>query len=164
MTWRGSATVSDRIFASLAYLLPLVEVVGLLLRVGIQNTIFGEFPALRIVLVPLLPLVQIYFGIPFIGLIIFFVLFLLVVRNERVSHFIRFNTMQAILIDIVLFLCSILLQILGPVPGTTFAIATLANTIFLGVVVAAVYAVVQSLLGRYAEIPAISDAVHMQVR
>lgn len=164
MTWRGSATVSDRIFASLAYLLPLVEVVGLLLRVGIQNTIFGEFPALQIVLVPLLPLVQIYFGVPFIGLIIFFVLFLLVVRNERVSHFIRFNTMQAILIDIVLFLCSILLQILGPVPGTTFALATLANTFFLGVVAAAAYAVVQSLLGRYAEIPAISDAVYMQVR
>lgn len=164
MAWRGSATVSDRIFASLAYLLPLVEVVGLLMRVGIQNTIFGEFPALRIVLVPLLPLVQIYFGVPFIGLIIFFVLFLLVVRNERVSHFIRFNTMQAILIDIVLFLCSILLQILGPVPGTTFAIATLANTIFLGVVAAAAYAVVQSSLGRYAEIPAISDAVYMQVR
>ncbi|PPS44764.1 Tic20 family protein [Chroococcidiopsis sp. TS-821] len=164
MAWRGSTTVWDRIFASLAYLLPLVDVVGLLLRVGIQNTIFGEFPALRIVLVPLLPLVQIYFGIPFVGLIIFFVLFLLVVRNERVSHFIRFNTMQAILITIALFLCGILVQILAPIPGTTFAIATIANTIFLGVFIAAAYAVIQSLLGRYAEIPAISDAVYMQVR
>ncbi|MES1022578.1 Tic20 family protein [Gloeocapsa sp. BRSZ] len=164
MAWRGSTTVWDRIFASLAYLLPLVDVVGLLLRVGIQNTIFGEFPALRVILVPLLPLVQIYFGIPFVGLIIFFVLFLLVVRNERVSHFIRFNTMQAILITIALFLCSILVQILAPIPGATFAIATIVNTIFLGVFIAAAYAVIQSLLGRYAEIPAISDAVYMQVR
>lgn len=164
MAWRGSTTVWDRIFASLAYLLPLVDVVGLLLRVGLQNTIFGEFPALRVLLVPLLPLVQIYFGIPFVGLIVFFVLFLLVVRNERVSHFIRFNTMQAILMTIALFLCSILVLILAPIPGATFAIATIANTIFLGVVIATVYAVIQSLLGRYAEIPALSDAVYMQVR
>lgn len=164
MSWRGSTTVSERFFACLAYLLPLVEVVGLLLRIGIQRSLFGQIPALGVVLVPILPLVQIYFGIPFMGLIIFFALFLLVVRNEKVSHFIRFNTMQAILIDIVLFLCSILLQILTPVPGTSFAIETLVNTIFLGVVAAVIYSVAQSLLGRYAEIPAISDAVYMQVR
>ena len=163
MAWRGSTTVQDRIFACLAYLLPLVEVIGLLFRIGIQNSLFGEFPALQIILVPLFPLVQIYFGIPFIGLIIFFALFLLVVRNESISHFIRFNTMQAILIDIVLFLCSLLLPILG-ITRNTFAIATIANTIFLGVVAAVIYAVVQSGRGRYAEIPAISDAVHMQVR
>jgi uncharacterized membrane protein len=163
MAWRGSTTVQDRIFACLAYLLPLVEVIGLLFRIGIQNSLFGEFPALQIILVPLFPLVQIYFGIPFIGLIIFFALFLLVVRNESISHFIRFNTMQAILIDIVLFLCSLLLPVLG-ITRNTFAIATIANTIFLGVVAAVIYAVVQSGRGRYAEIPAISDAVHMQVR
>jgi len=41
-----------------------------------------------------------------------------------------------------------------PVPSTGFN-ENVANTIF-GVVAAVVYAVVQSLLGRYAEIPAIS--------
>jgi hypothetical protein len=41
---------------------------------------------------------------------------------------------------------------------------TLANTIFLGILAAVVYSVFQSLMGKYAEIPAISDAVHMQVR
>lgn len=164
MSWRGSTTVGDRIFATFAYLLPLIEVTGLLLRIGVENSLFGDFPALRVVLLPIMPLVQIYFGIPFVGLIIFFALFLLVVRNEKISHFVRFNTMQAILIDIALFLCSILLQILTPVPGTGFAIETIFNTIFLGVVAAVAYAVIQTLLGRYAEIPAISDAVHMQVR
>jgi len=164
MAWRGSTTVSDKIFACLAYLLPVVEVIGLLFQVGIQNSLFGQFPALQVLLVPLFPLVQLYFGIPFVGLIVFFVLFLLVVRNEKVSHFIRFNTMQAILLDIVLFLCSIVLRVVSQVPGTDFALGTLANTIFLGIVAAVVYSVAQSLLGRYAEIPAISDAVYMQVR
>lgn len=157
MATRGSTTVSDRIFGSLPYLLPLIEGI----RFG--GFLFRQFPALGLVFAPLFPLVALY-NISFVGLIIFFALFLLVVRNERISHFIRFNTMQAILLDIVIFLFSIVLQVLSPVPGTNFAIETLTNTLFLGIVAAVVYAVIQSLLGRYAEIPAISDAVYMQVR
>jgi uncharacterized membrane protein len=95
---------------------------------------------------------------------VFFGLFIFVVRNEKINHFIRYNAMQAILLDIVIFLVSILLRILTPIPGAGFAIETLANTIFLGIVASVVYSVFQSLNGRYAEIPAISDAVYMQVR
>lgn len=158
MSWRGSTTVKDRIFASLPYLLPLIQ------GIVFGSFLFRQFPALQVLLVPLSPVLLIYSSIPFAGLIIFFALFLLVVRNERISHFIRFNTMQAILLDIVGVLFSFILEILTPIPGTGFAIQTLANTIFLGIVAAVVYSVVQSLIGRYAEIPAISDAVYMQVR
>lgn len=157
MTWRGTTTVKDRIFACLPYLLPLVE--GL----AFGKFLFSQFPALQVLFVPLAPVLLLY-SIPFAGLIIFFALFLLVVRNESINHFIRFNTMQAILIDIVLVLCSLILPFLSPIPGAGFALQTLNNTIFLGVAIAVVYAVVQSLRGRYAEIPAISDAVYMQVR
>ena len=158
MAWRGSTTVKDRIFACLPYLLPLVE------GIAFGSFLLSQFPPLRIIFIPILPLLAIYNGIPFAGLVIFFALFMLVVRNEKVPHFIRFNTMQAILLDIVLFLCRILVDILNPVPGANFAIETLANTIFIGLVVAVVYSVAQTIMGRYAEIPAISDAVHMQVR
>lgn len=158
MAWRGSITVKDRIFACLPYLLPLTE--GLMFG----KYLFNQFPALRVIFVPLDPVLLIYSTIPFAGFIIFFALYLLVVRNEKINHFIRFNTMQALLLDIIISLCGFLLPILGPIPGIEFAIETLANTIFLGVVVAVIYAFAQSLLGRYAEIPAISDAVYMQVR
>lgn len=158
MTWRGSVTVKDRIFGCLPYLLPLVEGItfgGFLLR---------QFPVLGVIFIPILPVVGIYNSFPFAGLIVFFALFLLVVRNEKINRFIRFNTMQAILLSIVLALCGLLIRILSPVPGANFAIETLANTIFIGLVVAVVYSVAQTIMGRYAEIPAISDAVHMQVR
>ncbi len=158
MAWRGSTTVKDRIFACLPYLLPLVE--GL----GFGGSLFQQFPALQVILIPLSPVLAIYGGIPFAGLIIFFALFMLVVRNEKIAHFIRFNTMQAILLSIVLTLCSLLLRVLNPVPGVNFATETLANTIFIGLLVAVVYSVAQTIMGRYAEIPAISDAVYMQVR
>lgn len=156
MPWRGSTTVSDRIFACLPYLLPLIEVLNF------GAFLLAQFPPLQVLFLPLVPLVAIYYGIPFGGMIIFFALFALVVRNETISHFIRFNVMQAILLDIVIFLFSILIKLVGIAGG--FAIETLSTTIFLGIVAAVVYSVLQSLMGRYAEIPAISDAVYLQVR
>lgn len=156
MNWRGSTTPRDRFFACLPYLLPLLH--GLLFAVPF----FNQFPALLPIFAPLLPLMALQGG--FVGLIIFFALFFLVVRNESISHFIRFNTMQAILIEIVLTICGILMPILGGILGGGLIIDTLMNVIFLGTLAAVIYSVVQSVMGRYAEIPTLSDAVYMQVR
>jgi uncharacterized membrane protein len=158
MTWRGTTTVRDRIFASLPYLLPLVDVLVF------GASLFAQFPALSFLFIPLLPVIAIYGAIPFGSLVVFFALFFLVVRNEKIPHFIRFNTMQAILLDIVIVLCSYLIRLIGVIPGASFAIQTLSTTIFLGIVGCAVYSIVNSLIGKYAEIPAVSDAVYMQVR
>ena len=157
MTWRGSTTVPDRIFASLPYLLPLIH--GLMFG----GSLFRQFPILGMLFVPLVPLIQIY-SLPFASLIIFFALYLGVVRNENISHFIRFNAMQAILLDIVLMLCGLVLPIFAKGFQVAFIAETLYNMVFLGAFAAFVYAVVQSMLGRYAEIPPLSDAVYMQVR
>ncbi|BAZ66353.1 MAG: hypothetical protein KME28_08490 [Pelatocladus maniniholoensis HA4357-MV3] len=157
MSWRGSTTVKDRIFAFLPYLLPIIEVFNY------GQFFLTQFPPVRVLFLPLLPLLQIYYGVRYAGLIIFFALFIFVVRNEKISHFIRFNTMQAILLDIVIFLFGILTDIVGLLPSGGFAIQTLYTTIFLGIVAASVYSIIQSLLGRYAEIPAISNAVYMQL-
>lgn len=163
MTWRGTTTVADRIFASLPYLLPLID--GL----AFGKFLFLQFPVLAVLFLPLQPVLIIYgildssfFGLG--GLIIFFALYFLVVRNERIAHFIRFNTMQAILIDIVLVLCRLIVPILAQGIQISFIVETIFNVIFLGVLAAVIYSVAQSLLGRYAEIPTISEAVHMQVR
>ncbi len=157
MSWRGSTTVSDRIFACLPYLLPVIEV----FKEG--RFLFAQFPPLQLLFLPLVPLLNIYYGVSFAGLIIFFALFFFVIRNEKISHFVRFNTMQAILLDIVIFLFGILTEVVALVPAGNFAIQTLSTTIFLGIMVGVVYSIAQSVLGRYAEIPAISDAVYMQL-
>lgn len=155
MTWRGSTTVRDRIFACLPYLLPLID--GLVFG----TFLFNLFPPLRLILIPLAPLLGLY-SLPLASLVIFFALFLLVVRNEKISHFIRFNAMQAILVDIVLVLCRFILPVLQSA-GISFLLEVISNFVFLGVVAIFVYAVVQSLRGRYAELPTISEAVYMQV-
>lgn len=160
MTWRSSTTPADRIFACLPYLLPLIDAL-----LFFSSPFFTQFPALAIIFAPLAPLAGLYRGVPFMGLIIFFALFLLVVRNENISRFIRFNTMQAILLDIILIICNLIVSLLlAQILGGGLILQTIFNVIFLGTLAAVIYSVIQCALGRYAEIPTLSDAVHMQVR
>lgn len=159
MTWRGSTTVKDRIFACLPYLLPLIY------SLSFAGPLIQQFPVVGLLFLPLAPIISLYTAIPFASLIIFFALFLLVVRNENIAHFIRFNTMQAILLDILLALCGIVLDfVLRPIIPTGLLLDTFFNVIFLGTLAAVIYSVIQSALGKYAEIPTLSDAVYMQVR
>jgi uncharacterized membrane protein len=169
MTWRGSTTPLDRVFASLPYLLPLMDAIILY-----SNPFFSQFPVLQVILLPLQPLLIVYMtilslfsfgGIGLGGLILFFALYFLVVRNENIRHFIRFNTMQSIMIGLALSLFAILWEyIFAPILSGGLIQETLFNVVFFGTVAAVVYSIVQSAMGRYAEIPTLSDAAYMQVR
>jgi len=101
----------QRLLGALAYLLPLSDA----LRFG--QSLFDMFPLLGWLALPALPLVVLEQAIPFGGLVLFLLLFLLVVRNPRVPYPIRFNVLQAILIDIVLVLLSLAFDtVLAPSP------------------------------------------------
>jgi uncharacterized membrane protein len=159
MAWRGSTTVQDRIFASLPYLLPLFT------ALPFGSVVLKQIPALGEILFLLLtPVLFIYTKVPYANLIIFFLLFLLVVRNEKIQHFIRFNTMQALLLDILLFICSLVFQYLLQPLGATLITQTLVAMVFLATLAACIYSVVKSIQGHYAEIPTLSEAAYAQVR
>lgn len=159
MTWRGSTDTKDRIFAALVYLLPLYSAFAL------GDSIFQQIPFLGAALVIVLtPLAFLYSSLGSFGsLIIFFVLFFAVVRNPRISHFIRFNTMQAILIDILVSLLRLVLDFVARGLGANFVLETLFNVVFLGAFAACVYSIIQSVIGKYADIPTISEAAYSQV-
>jgi len=158
MTWRGSTDTKDRIFAALVYLLPLYSAFAFGIFIFQQIPFLGA--ALAIVLTPLAFL---YSSLGSFGsLIIFFVLFLAVVRNPRISHFIRFNTMQAILIDILVYLLGLVLGFVAR-GGANLVVETLFNVVFLGAFAACVYSIIQSVIGKYADIPTISEAAYSQV-
>jgi Chloroplast import apparatus Tic20-like len=157
MSFRGSTTVPDRIFASLPYLLPLLH--GLFYA----SSFFNVFPALQFLFVPLMPLLLLY-NVRYASLIIFLALFFLVVRNENIKHFIRFNTLQALIVDIMLVIIDLILPFFNKISGAGFIVITISNVVFLGVIAIVIYSVVQSLRGLYAEIPTLSEQVYMQVR
>lgn len=165
MTWRGDTPPLTRFLASLPYLLPIMDA-----YLFFSRPFFSEFPALEIVFLPLQPLLLVYRSIlqliPFLGgLLIFMLLFALVVRNESIHHFIRFNTIQSIIIGIAMSLVSIVwAYMLSPILGGSLIGNIVFNVVFLGTLVACIYSMVLCWMGRYAEIPTLSDAAYTQVR
>ncbi|MEA5423254.1 Tic20 family protein [Synechococcus sp. CCY9202] len=147
----------QRLLAAVIYALPWAD------AVPFGRALFGLFPALQWLTLPALPLALLQNQIPFGGFLLFLVLFLAVVRNPQVPYLIRFNALQAILIDIVLILISLAFNVLLAPLGGGFALRTLSNTIFLGTLVLVLFAVIQCLRGKEADIPSLSEAVRMQL-
>jgi hypothetical protein len=147
----------QRLLALLAYLLPWSD--GLPFGRSLTNL----FPILQWLSLPALPLVLLEQAVPFGGFILFLVLFLAVVRNPQVPYFVRFNVLQAILLDIVLIVISLAFNLVLAPLGGTFAVRTLANSVFLGMLVLVAFALVQCLRGKEADLPTLSEAVRMQL-
>lgn len=162
MTWRGNITPINRLWSSLLYLLPLVGVLPLGTS---EYGLFQTIPALGLVLSPLFRLIPLHSGIP--GIAIFLLLFFLVVRNTRIAHAVRFNAIQALLLDIATFLATVVIGLFGDIfSGLNLGmiLGTLSTTVLLAVLGAVGYAVVQTILGRYSQIPVLSDAAYTYVR
>jgi uncharacterized membrane protein len=104
-----------------------------------------------------------YLAHQFVPLIIFFLNFLAIIKNKRLHHFVRFNAMQAMMIDIVMMLPTI---VNAYIPAEIFwsPIGVVFNAVcFMTAFVAVTYSVIFTLAGKYADIPLVSDAVYMQV-
>ncbi|MGB7564370.1 MAG: Tic20 family protein [Prochlorococcaceae cyanobacterium] len=147
----------QRLLALLAYLLPWSE------GVPFGRSLYGMFPVLQWLSLPVIPVVLLQRLVPFGGFLLFLLLFLAVVRNPKVPYFIRFNVLQAILLDIVLVLLSLAFNVLLTPLGASFAIRTLSNTVYLGTLVLVLFAAVQCVRGKEADIPTVSEAVRMQL-
>jgi uncharacterized membrane protein len=152
-----SHTAADRFFGCLPYLLPIADVYGF------GTFLFQEFPSVEQLYAPLAPLLMIN-NSGFGGFILFLGLYLGVVNNKQISRFIRFNTLQAILIGILISLCGLILSyILRPIIGQGPITQVLMNVIFLGTIAASGYGIIMSAMGKYTEIPQLSETAQIQV-
>lgn len=147
----------QRLLAAAAYLLPWSD------AVPFGRSLFEVLPTLRLLRLPALPLALLEQLVPFGGFVVFLALYLGVVRNGRVPYLVRFSVLQAILLDIVLVLLSLVFSVLLSPLGAGFALRTLSNTVFLGALVLVLFGVVESLRGKEADIPTLSEAVRMQL-
>ena len=147
----GSIDYSDRFFGAIVYLLALSDAVSLL---GGLLTIPALRPLFSILTLLLTPVAIVNSIIPFGfgSLVIFFVLLLAVVQNPKISYFIRFNTMQSILIGIALSLVGIIIQ---TIPGLGL-ISSMISIFAIGI---CLFCMVQCILGRLPYIPSFSQFV-----
>ncbi|MBE9063501.1 Tic20 family protein [cf. Phormidesmis sp. LEGE 11477] len=157
----GSAPAKDRAFSALAYVMPLASVLqaGSYFLPFLRQQAPPIYALLQLILLPISPLLAIENSI--LGLGVFILLFAFVVRNPEISRFIRFNVLQAIMVSFVISILVFCISTLG-ISGL-FIGETLLNVLFLGGFAIVVYSVAQSVLGQYAEIPTISEAINMQL-
>jgi uncharacterized membrane protein len=167
MARRSSVNYLDRLYAFLPYLLPITAVVLF------GAFLFLQFPPLLLLFYPVLKLNQVlsisildFISIRFVA---WFCVFIFVVRSYKVNHFVRFNAMQALLLDIIIALVGAITQILEVVLGQLaffpFMLQIIASVTFLGITAAFIYSVFECIRGKYADkIPVISDVAYSQVR
>jgi hypothetical protein len=130
--------------------------------------LFGSFPALNALMLPAMPALLVQNlgsmgGMNLGGLLLFVLLFAAVVRNPKVPYTIRFNTLQALMLDILLVVIGLVFQLLQSLLGGGLLFRTLANTVFLGTLLILLFTVVQVLRGKEADLPTLSEAVRMQL-
>ena len=152
--------VWQRVVAPLVYLLPWSD------AIPFGGPLFQQYPWMQWFTLPVLPLALLERSVPFGlgGLLLFFVLFLAVVRNPNVPYFLRFNTLQALLTDIVIVVLSFAFGILlQPIAGGSLLLSTLSSTIVVAVLAILLFALVECWRGREPDLPGISKAVRMQL-
>ncbi len=130
--------------------------------------LFGNFPSLNALMLPAMPALLVQNlgsmgGMNLGGLLLFVLLFAAVVRNPKVPYTIRFNTLQALMLDILLVVIGLVFQLLQSLLGGGLLFRTLANTVFLGTLLILLFTVIQVLRGKEADLPTLSEAVRMQL-
>ena len=141
----------------LAYLLPWSD------ALSFGRELYNLFPWISYLALPATPVLLLERSIPFGGFLLFLVLFLVVVRNPNVPYYLRFNVLQAILLDILLVVLALAFNVLLSPLGNSLMIRTLNNTVFIGALVLVLYASIQCVRGKEADLPTLSDAVRMQL-
>ena len=108
------SAAKDRLLAILPYLIPMMGCIAF------TNDGFEFFPLTLQFLDFFTAPMMIFYSNGFIPFCTFFGLFLAVVRNPKVPHFIRYNTMQAIMLDICIMLAGLIMQYLPMFLAVTF--------------------------------------------
>jgi len=159
--WSGSGpSIQDRVLAALPYVLPFLNV----FHYG--RFLFYMYPTLKACIKPIFPALALYHSLPFGSLIAFFGVYLGIVNNRNFSRFVRFNAMQAILLDIVLVLPRLVETVLTP-PKAGYGLQLYAHSqsfVWIFIVTWVVFGIASCAAGHWARIPFIADSADASVR
>ncbi|MQM13747.1 hypothetical protein Taro_046673 [Colocasia esculenta] len=111
MSYQGPVPASERLFSALSYALPFFN------SLHYGRFLFARFPSLGLALEPILPLLAAYRSVPYASFVAFFALYLGVVRNPIFGRYVRFNAMQAVVLDVFLALPTLVQRVLGTPAG-----------------------------------------------
>ncbi|KAK7320316.1 hypothetical protein VNO77_29683 [Canavalia gladiata] len=153
-----SADVPDRLISALCYFYPFFD--------GIQygKYVITQFYPVQAIVQPLVPAIRVFKSFPLNGFLVFLTLYFVVVRNPNFSKYVRFNTMQAIVLDVLLIFPDLLERGFNPRDGLGLdLIMSLDSTMFLFLLVCLIYGSSSCLLGQIPRLPIVADAADRQV-
>lgn len=150
---------TDRLISAAAYTLPFFNS----LQYG--RFLFLKYPSLSYLFDPVLPLLSLYKSVPYASFVAFFALYLGVVRNPSFSHYVRFNAMQAVTLDVLLVLPLLLQRILSPGrAGLAYRVMVWGhNAVFVFSAACFLYSLASSILGRTPYLPFVAGAAGRQL-
>ena len=150
-------SLGTRILGVLLYMVPWSDS----LRFG--NHLYLKYPLIQIIQIPAIPIFLIERSIPFGSLLLFLAIFLGIIRNSKVSYFLRFNALQALLINIGIIIVSFIFEIIFNPFLNSLIIRTLSSTLLISLFALIVYCVWSCTQGNEPDLPGISQATKMQL-
>nr|UNJ16469.1 hypothetical protein [Boldiaceae sp.] len=159
----NTVLIATRLISILPYFLPFIE--------GIENfglRVLPDYPfhVLRIYKKTLAPFVVFYMQNRNVNLISFLTLYFLIVNSKSplaVSQFLRFNTLQALLIFLITTLLGSTFRALPIEFRVSLHGLLICNSCLWFIIGTIIYAIAKCFEGQYSNIPVISEAVRIQI-
>ena len=150
-------SLGARLLGVLLYMIPWSDS----LRFG--NHLFIKYPFTQIIQVPAIPIILIERSIPFGNLLLFLAIFIGLIRNNKVSYFLRFNALQSLLINIGIIIASFIFEIIFSPFANSLIIRTLSSSLLISIFLMIIYSVWSCTQGNEPNLPGISQAAKMQL-
>ncbi|KAL9666090.1 hypothetical protein QQ045_001076 [Rhodiola kirilowii] len=153
-----SAALPDRVISAVCYFYPFFD--------GVQygKYVITQFSPIQTLIQPLVPAIRVFKSFPFNGFLVFMLLYFVVVRNSNFSRYVRFNTMQAIVLDVLLIFPDLLERTFNPRDGFGLDLMmSVDSTVFLFLLVCLIYGSSCCALGQVPRLPIVAEAADRQV-
>ena len=127
------------------------------------NHLYLKYPFTQIIQIPAIPIIIIERSLPFGNLLLFLAIFIGLVRNSKVSYFLRFNALQSLLINIGIIIVSFIFEIIFSPFLNSLIIRTISSTLLISLFSVIVYCVWSCIQGNEPDLPGISQSTKMQL-
>ena len=150
-------SIGAKILGVLLYMIPWADC----LTFG--NHLYVKYPFTQIIQIPAIPIILIERSIPFGNLLLFLAIFIGLVRNTKISYFLRFNALQSLLINIGIIIVNFIFEIIFSPFSNSLIIRTFSSTLLFSLFAVIVYCVWSCTQGNEPDLPIISEATKMQL-
>ena len=150
-------SLGEKILGIILYMIPWTDC----LTFG--KHLYLKYPFTQIIQIPAIPIIIIERSIPFGNLLLFLAIFIGLVRNNKVSYFLRFNALQALLINIGIIIVNFIFEIIFSSFSSSLIIRTFSSTLLISIFSIILYCVWSCTQGNEPNLPGVSQATKMQL-